>query len=225
MRCRCCSAGRRGRSPREGADRRRDACRRRFRPAFPRRCSSGGPMSSRRSSSSSRPTPTSARRRRCSIPTISLTGFLGGISGDLTSAPRRRRRRLVAGAGLLQPIFQAGRIRRNLEAAQARYDAGARAYQKAALNGYREVADALVTIQKLAELRVQRAGRRHGAAGRGRSGPLALRFGPRQLHRDPDRRPGSLPAAAAARRDARRRAARPRRALPRAGRRLAASRG
>ena len=70
--------------------------------------------------------------------------------------PRRRRRGVVGGPGLLQPIFQAGRLRRNLEATQARFDEALAAYRKAALNGYREVANALVTIQKLAEMRVQR---------------------------------------------------------------------
>ena len=39
---------------------------------------------------------------------------------------------------------------------QARFDAALAEYQKAALNGYREVANSLVTIQKLAEVRVQR---------------------------------------------------------------------
>ena len=39
---------------------------------------------------------------------------------------------------------------------QARFDAAVAEYQKAALNGYREVANSLVTIQKLAEVRVQR---------------------------------------------------------------------
>ncbi len=89
-------------------------------------------------------------------PTISLTGFLGGVSGDLTS--------FLGGSGgvwslspsLFQPIFQAGRIRRNLEAAEARFNAALAEYQKAALNSYREVANALVTIQKLAEQRVAR---------------------------------------------------------------------
>src|SRR4051812_25106151 len=92
-------------------------------------------------------------------PTISLTGFLGGVSGDLTS--------FLGGTGgvwsltpsLFQPIFQAGRIRRNLEAAQARFNAALAEYQKAALNSYREVADSLVTIQKLA---VQRGARENG---------------------------------------------------------------
>jgi len=39
---------------------------------------------------------------------------------------------------------------------RARYDEALASYRKAALNGYREVADTLVTIQKLAEVRVQR---------------------------------------------------------------------
>jgi multidrug efflux system outer membrane protein len=38
---------------------------------------------------------------------------------------------------------------------QARYTAAVATYQKAALNGYREVANSLVTIQKLAEVRVE----------------------------------------------------------------------
>jgi outer membrane protein, multidrug efflux system len=86
-------------------------------------------------------------------PTISLTGFLGGVSGDLTRFLGGDQAVWALGAGLVQPIFQGGRLRRNLEAMRARYDAALAEYQKAALNGYREVADALITIQKLAETR------------------------------------------------------------------------
>jgi multidrug efflux system outer membrane protein len=39
---------------------------------------------------------------------------------------------------------------------QARYDQALAQYQRAALNGYREVADSLVTIQKLAAARTER---------------------------------------------------------------------
>jgi multidrug efflux system outer membrane protein len=88
-------------------------------------------------------------------PTISLTGFLGGISGDLVTFLGGSGGVWSAGAGLFQPIYQGGRLRRNAEAAQARFDQALALYQKAALNGYREVADALVSIQKLAEERVQ----------------------------------------------------------------------
>ena len=90
------------------------------------------------------------------FPTISLTGFLGGVSGDLTKFLGGEGAVWSVGAGLLQPVFQAGRLRRNLEVMQARYDEALALYRKAALNGYREVANTLVTIQKLAEVRVQR---------------------------------------------------------------------
>jgi hypothetical protein len=51
------------------------------------------------------------------------------------------------------PIFQGGRIKQNYEAAVARYDQALAQFQRSALNAYREVADALITIQKLAERR------------------------------------------------------------------------
>src|SRR4051794_6832574 len=89
-------------------------------------------------------------------PTISLTGFLGAVSGDLTSFLGGTGGVWSVGSSLFQPIFQAGRIRRNLEAAQARFDAALAEYQRAALNSYREVANSLVTIQKLAEQRGHR---------------------------------------------------------------------
>jgi multidrug efflux system outer membrane protein len=89
------------------------------------------------------------------FPTISLTGFLGGISGDLTTFLGGSGGIWSVGAGVLQPIYNGGRLRRNAEAAQARFDQALAMYQKAALNGYREVADALITIQKLGEERVQ----------------------------------------------------------------------
>jgi multidrug efflux system outer membrane protein len=90
------------------------------------------------------------------FPTISLTGFLGGVSGDLTKFLGGDGAVWSVGPGLLQPIFQGGRLRRNLEAMQARFDAAMAEYQKSALNGYREVANALVDIQKLAQMRVER---------------------------------------------------------------------
>jgi len=90
------------------------------------------------------------------FPTISLTGFLGGVSGDLTRFLGGDGAVWSIGAGLLQPIFNGKRIRRNYEAVQAQFTAAVAQYQKSALNGYREVANALVTIQKLAEVRVQR---------------------------------------------------------------------
>ena len=59
------------------------------------------------------------------------------------------------GAGLAQPVYNGGRLRRNVEMMRARFDAAVALYQKAALNGYREVANSLVTMQKLAEERAE----------------------------------------------------------------------
>ena len=89
------------------------------------------------------------------FPTISLTGFLGGVNGDLTS--------FLGGGGtvwsltpnLFQPIFNAGRLKQNVRVTQARFDAAVAEYRKSALNAYREVSNAIVTIQKLADVRVQ----------------------------------------------------------------------
>jgi multidrug efflux system outer membrane protein len=86
-------------------------------------------------------------------PTISLTGSLGTVSSSLSDFMTGDSIVWSLGAGLFQPIFNGGRIRQNYEAAVARYDQALAQYQKAALNGYREVADSLITIQKLAERR------------------------------------------------------------------------
>lgn len=89
------------------------------------------------------------------FPTLSLTGFLGGVSGDLTE--------FVGGGGavwslapsVFQPIFNAGRLKENVRVMEARFNAALAEYRRSALNGYREVSNALVTIQKLAEIREQ----------------------------------------------------------------------
>ena len=86
------------------------------------------------------------------FPAISLTTFLGGISGSLATLLGGSGVAWQAAPSLLQPVFNGGRLRSNLEATRASYDEAVAEYQKAALNGYREVANALVTVQKLAEV-------------------------------------------------------------------------
>jgi multidrug efflux system outer membrane protein len=86
------------------------------------------------------------------FPAIGLTGFAGAISGSLFSLLGAPGAVWQAAPTLLQPVFTGGRLRGNLEAARASYDEAVAQYQKAALNGYTEVANALVTIQKLAEV-------------------------------------------------------------------------
>ena len=77
------------------------------------------------------------------------------MSGDLADLLKGDSVIWSLGAGLFQPLFNAGRIKRNYEAAQARFDQALAQYQQAALNAYREVADALVAIQKLAQVRTE----------------------------------------------------------------------
>lgn len=89
------------------------------------------------------------------FPTISLSGAFGGLTRDLSDIAKADSIVWSLGAGIFQPIFQGGRIRRNYEAAQARFQAALAQYKKAALNGYREVADSLTTIEKLAQSRVE----------------------------------------------------------------------
>jgi multidrug efflux system outer membrane protein len=89
------------------------------------------------------------------FPSISLTGLLGAVSGDLSNLLKSDSTVWGITPGIFQPIFQGGRIKRNYEAAIARNDQALAQYRKAALNGYREVADSLVTIQKLAATKIE----------------------------------------------------------------------
>jgi len=82
-------------------------------------------------------------------PTISLTGSAGSISGALSDFMRPDAMVWSLAAGIFQPIYAGGRIKQNYEAAKARFDQALAAYQKAALSAYRDVADSLVTIEKL----------------------------------------------------------------------------
>jgi multidrug efflux system outer membrane protein len=87
------------------------------------------------------------------FPTISLTGLLGTISGDFSNLLKSDANVWQVSPSLFAPIFQGGRIRRNYDAAKARFEQAAAQYQKAALNSYREVANAIVAVSKLAEAR------------------------------------------------------------------------
>jgi multidrug efflux system outer membrane protein len=87
------------------------------------------------------------------FPTISLTGLLGTISSEFSNLLKADANVWQVSPSLFTPIFQGGRIRRNYEAAKARYDQVAAQYQKAALNSYREVANALVSVRTFGQSR------------------------------------------------------------------------
>jgi multidrug efflux system outer membrane protein len=89
------------------------------------------------------------------FPTISLTGILGTLSGDFSNLLKADANLWQVSPSLFAPIFQGGRIRRNYDATKARFEQAAAQYQKAALNSYREAANAIVTVKKLAEARLE----------------------------------------------------------------------
>ena len=78
------------------------------------------------------------------LPSISLTGTFGGESTALNSVLNNDAGRIWSiGFGLLQPIFDAGRLAARSEQAQARQRQSVAGYQKAVESAFREVADAL----------------------------------------------------------------------------------
>jgi multidrug efflux system outer membrane protein len=88
-------------------------------------------------------------------PRISLTGSVGTVSSDLSDLLKGESVIWSLGAGLFQPLFNAGRIRGNYDAARARFDQALAEYQQTAISAYREVSDSLIAIQKLAAVRTE----------------------------------------------------------------------
>jgi multidrug efflux system outer membrane protein len=89
------------------------------------------------------------------FPQISLTGFMGGQSNQLSN--------LFSGAGgawnfapqVTLPIFNAGRIKSAVRLTEAQRQLALTQYQQAIKNGFREVSDALIDHQKLKEIRAR----------------------------------------------------------------------
>src|SRR2546426_81884 len=90
------------------------------------------------------------------FPRLSLTGLFGNVSpelGDLFSHGKT----WSIGTGLLGPLFQGGRIKRNYEAVRAQWEQATIQYEATAANAFGEVSRALVDRTKLVETERQRA--------------------------------------------------------------------
>ena len=100
---------------------------------------------------------TIAAARAQYLPTLRLTGTGGAALSTLLANPITL---WSVGASVLTPIFQGGRLRANVDASTARRDQAAFAYQRVALQAFRETEDSLAAIDRLAEqdrvLRAQR---------------------------------------------------------------------
>jgi outer membrane protein, multidrug efflux system len=89
------------------------------------------------------------------FPTIKLTGDLG-VQSDALNGPSGIGMILGSlAAGLTAPVFQGGALTSKYKIALAQYEQSKIAYEKAVLTAFREVADALVTLDKLRRYRAE----------------------------------------------------------------------
>jgi multidrug efflux system outer membrane protein len=86
------------------------------------------------------------------FPTISLTGNYGTLSNEASDLFTGGAETWSVGVNLLQPLLDAERNLYRVDLADARKAEAIAGYEKAVRNGFREVADALVSRQKLAEV-------------------------------------------------------------------------
>jgi multidrug efflux system outer membrane protein len=89
------------------------------------------------------------------FPQISLTGFLGGQSTQLSGLFSSPSRVWTLAPQVTQPIFTAGRLRSNVKLAEAQQKSSLIQYQKAIQTAFTEVSNALIAHQRVRESRVQ----------------------------------------------------------------------
>ncbi len=89
------------------------------------------------------------------FPTFSLNSVLGSQAHEFSNIADKRAAIWSVSGGLVQPLFQGWRILSNFEATKARFDQALAQYDKAAQNGFREVSDALVSIDRFEAVRVE----------------------------------------------------------------------
>jgi multidrug efflux system outer membrane protein len=91
--------------------------------------------------------------RKAYFPTISLTGFLGFASPALKDLFDDGRSAWSVSPAVTLPIFTAGRLSANVDAALAQQRIAVEQYRKTVRNAFREVDDALVSYQRYVEQR------------------------------------------------------------------------
>jgi multidrug efflux system outer membrane protein len=89
------------------------------------------------------------------LPRIGLSSIFGGVSETLQGVTSGKGELWSVGAQATGPIFQAGALRGEYQQAKAAWEEAKLEYQQAALSAFADAADALVTRQKLGEVRAQ----------------------------------------------------------------------
>jgi multidrug efflux system outer membrane protein len=93
------------------------------------------------------------------FPNISLTGFLGWESTELGNLATSPAKAWSIGVNLIQPIFNAGKNKRNVEVRESQFRQQLYAYESTILQAFREVEDSLIDYQKSGERRGSQAAR------------------------------------------------------------------
>jgi outer membrane protein, multidrug efflux system len=91
------------------------------------------------------------------FPDISLTGLLGLESAQLSDLFKGPSKAWSFGAGLLQPIFNAGRIRSQVAQAEALQQQALYVYEKSIISAFQDVENALVDRTKLGQVSEEQA--------------------------------------------------------------------
>ena len=91
------------------------------------------------------------------FPKIGLTTFFGKVSGELSAFTAGTANAWSAASSLSGPIFQGGALKGQYREAKAKREEARLRYEQTALNAFRDVADTLVTREKLEAIRAEQA--------------------------------------------------------------------
>lgn len=90
------------------------------------------------------------------FPRITLTGFLGFESAQLTKLFSNSRSTWTFVPEVTQPIFTAGRLKSNVRFTEAQREIFLINYERTIQNAFREVSDSLIAYRKVKEVRTER---------------------------------------------------------------------
>jgi len=91
------------------------------------------------------------------FPQLSLTGFLGKASPELSALTGGAATVWQAGGQLTGPLFQGGKIYQNYKASQALAEEAKWKYEQAVIQAFQEVSSSLVALEKLAGSEVEQS--------------------------------------------------------------------
>jgi multidrug efflux system outer membrane protein len=92
-------------------------------------------------------------------PTVTLTGAFGFQSSSMSDLFDGSARAWQFGPSVTMPLFTGGRLKGNLQIAEARFQEVLALYQRSVQNAFREVSDSLIAYQRTQEFRARQEAR------------------------------------------------------------------